>query len=846
MKLQATKEINLDVSKHKYISLDAKQYDRNLRFILITCYRDGELLPINKNTCFASIRYRKPDEYGVFNHCEITADGKILVELTEQMLAVAGICYADVVIHENVELSVNIVENTDNTVEIIDTGDSGIISTMTFIVYVHESAFDNEEVESSYEYNVLNDLLIESRRNYTEVIESCRESERNAKKSEINASMHEKNSNKHEVNAREAQVAAKAHREAALTSENNALNSANLAQSYAVGGTNLRENEDIDNARYYYEQSKTNADISIIKADEAKISENKAEGYAANLQQSMESAADSAASASNNAENAEYYYNEIMTVKESLDGAYVPMGTITFAELLTLKNNGVAKTGYLYNVSDSFVTDEAFKIGAGVEYPEGTNVYLTGDGYWDCLVGATASVTGVKGTKETNYRQGNVNIAPTNIGAIPTTDIATIDEVQYWLGLGVNVVPKPQYPTLSDEQKAQLKNLATAYRRLNLSYNDGKDNEKATFMYHGNTTRNSYANSSSWIDAGEFSAFGLCCNTFVEMVWMGRSPEDFKDKDNNTYSNKITFWEDEYGTFDWGYYPEFKQRKIMSGLALVEKDKNGNVVYDEFGIPTITDYYNFINPNPKTDDVTQQKYEYSYSSNSYYDPDVKTTLNKQWFASFMTQADLAYELYRNGYSIPFEELDEGDLIFTAPSGYNLGDEHKTFINDMYWRNIGHVSMVYRKDEETGNLTIIECTDSVNEITTPIVCSSLNTNNMWDKVRYETLLKNTVMCARHPAAWGKSNIEDAYRKSGVLYNNIAIYKNDGYYIEYLPMAMQHGYKNNPIIIKPNQDGTMPKTNIKKDVYYMFNNKIAQSGATHMGADAFNGNFFVNIK
>ena len=70
----------------------------------------------------------------------------------------------------------------------------------------------------------------------------------------------------------------------------------------------------------------------------------------------------------------------------------------------------------MYNITDQFTTTADFKEGAGNVIPAGSNVYLTADRYWDVLAGTP--VTGVKGTKEAYYRRGNVNITPTNIGAV--------------------------------------------------------------------------------------------------------------------------------------------------------------------------------------------------------------------------------------------------------------------------------------------------------------------------------------------------------------------------------------------------------------------------------------------
>ena len=133
--------------------------------------------------------------------------------------------------------------------------------------------------------------------------------------------------------------------------ETNAIKS----QSYAVGGTSSRQNEDIDNARYYYEQAKS--------------------------------------------------------ISESFSGALVPMGTVAFEDLPSLED---AVSGWMYNISNEFVTTDKFKEGAGYTVPLGANVFKTFDGFWDVLAGSP--VTGIKGSSETSYRRGNVNITASNIG----------------------------------------------------------------------------------------------------------------------------------------------------------------------------------------------------------------------------------------------------------------------------------------------------------------------------------------------------------------------------------------------------------------------------------------------
>ena len=72
------------------------------------------------------------------------------------------------------------------------------------------------------------------------------------------------------------------------------------------------------------------------------------------------------------------------------------MGTISFSELSEVEK----ATGYVYNISDNFVTNNTFREGDGKPYTAGTNVYYTADGYWDCFGGATSPTATVNEVKE--------------------------------------------------------------------------------------------------------------------------------------------------------------------------------------------------------------------------------------------------------------------------------------------------------------------------------------------------------------------------------------------------------------------------------------------------------------
>lgn len=178
------------------------------------------------------------------------------------------------------------------------------------------------------------------------------------------ASASASNANSSATSASDSAATATNKANAASTSAANAANSATSAdtyakksQSYAVGGTGTRPGEDNDCAKKYYEQAKS--------------------------------------------------------ISESLSGALRPMGTVAFANLPALSS---ASEGDMYNVSNQFTTTADFTEGSGTVIPAGSNVYKTADGKWDVLAGSP--VTGVKGSSETSYRNGNVNLSPEDIGAV--------------------------------------------------------------------------------------------------------------------------------------------------------------------------------------------------------------------------------------------------------------------------------------------------------------------------------------------------------------------------------------------------------------------------------------------
>ena len=411
MALQIMTSINVDFYDEKYILINAKQYDSGSRWILISCYNQGKFFNLRPSEHFACIKYRKADGHEVFNFCQINYKGEVLVELTEQMLAVNGICSVDLVIINKGNAMVN-----PETGEIIDINEAPILSTMTFYINVHETNFNCPEIESSYEFNALNELLQIAGAEYKEVILTsksyavggtetrygedfdnakyyCEQSllnANNAAVSEKNALISEGKAMASELSANESEINAKASERYAKTSETNAKTSETNAKTYELSALNSKEAAATSEANA--KKSETNAFTSETNT---KKSESNAANSASAANASEQNAKISEVNAKESEEKANNYCELVKSVADGLNSGFIPIGTISFSELATAEK----ATGFTYNINEDFITDETFVEGSGKSYAAGTNVYCRFDGLWDCFGGAaspTATIDEVK------------------------------------------------------------------------------------------------------------------------------------------------------------------------------------------------------------------------------------------------------------------------------------------------------------------------------------------------------------------------------------------------------------------------------------------------------------------
>lgn len=169
------------------------------------------------------------------------------------------------------------------------------------------------------------------------------------------------------------------------------------SKSWAVGGTGTRQGENTNNSQYWSQQSQNHSNMSKSWAiGEGNLRPDEA------------------------VNSAKYFADQAGKIVDAAgSGGLIPMGTVTFENLPT---SGMKK-GWMYNISNDFTSDSRFEDGGGIKYNAGSNVYYTAVGKWDVLAGR--QVSGVKGSVETSYRTGDVNITKANIGLENVPNVTT-------------------------------------------------------------------------------------------------------------------------------------------------------------------------------------------------------------------------------------------------------------------------------------------------------------------------------------------------------------------------------------------------------------------------------------
>lgn len=363
-------QVEVDMITRRIITnpIHLVQYDDRLPILEVSLF-NGDTVYTCPSNAEVSVRYEKPDNKVVYNPVLgwNSARTKIYVQVSVQMTTAFGEANA-----------------------ILEIKSGGFTAgSANFPVLVERNPVQEGAIISTDEMIQLQ-AYVQSAANYANrSAESATASASSANTSKTEANRAQSEATKAASSASDSAAARNAAQVSATTASNEATRSkteatkaetqagkskdySNLSQSYAEGtGNVVRPNDATNNSKFYSELARTLTEEAEKLLDQAQ-----------------------------------------KIVAAATTGALIPSGTIPFEDLPE-----EPIVGYMYNISNDFTTDDRFSEGPGIFYRAGTNVYWSNDEEWDIMVGV--QVTGVKGSKESSYRVGNVNLSSDDIGAVP-------------------------------------------------------------------------------------------------------------------------------------------------------------------------------------------------------------------------------------------------------------------------------------------------------------------------------------------------------------------------------------------------------------------------------------------
>ena len=140
-----SKNIVVDVADYGLYNsvITAKQGDNGTRFINVTVLNNGN--PYSLDGLYPVFRGVKPDGNTVFNECEVE-NGKVVIELTQQILAAVGISTYELALYES-------------DPEDVEETNTDVATSFPIVLNVVSSAFDPAPMESTDEFQVINEVM---------------------------------------------------------------------------------------------------------------------------------------------------------------------------------------------------------------------------------------------------------------------------------------------------------------------------------------------------------------------------------------------------------------------------------------------------------------------------------------------------------------------------------------------------------------------------------------------------------------------------------------------------------------------------------------------------------------
>ena len=308
-------------------------------------------------------------------------------------------------------------------------------------------------------------------------------------------------------------------------------------------------------------------------------------------------------------------------------------------------------------------------------------------------------------------------------------------------------------PSLTESQKAQLVALHNLYASTKA--------RRQRFYYDGNVLRNVYvgdteSNKPFFIPKDENgnpikdkegnplgTRIAVNCGLYVNLLWGGVKPDTFA----NFIDNPSGFDGTLIKHFDWGYQFMYPNRQFVGLRANTAGKPYGFLVPDE-NDPEYTDgmgYNTTYNPKKNSNGT----FVYPFAQKDF---------------TYATAADMAYELYVNGYEINMKDIEVGDLLFYRAR--NLSDGSDDSDEAIRFRNITHVAMVIDIVMVDGHkyFSIAESTPMMGSDAYSVCNLKYDSTDGSTKTRLAYLNNKICMVARHPAAFGvASNLGTKFNK-----------------------------------------------------------------------------------
>lgn len=123
-------------SNNNFVQVPAMQGDGNtVRYIEIEMIENGQPYTVDASDTYITIAGTKPDGTEVWNNCELTEEGYLLVEITYQMTAIPG--------------------RSDYNIVLFSDSKNNQIKSFPFILLVTKAAFSPSYIMSSNEFEAL-------------------------------------------------------------------------------------------------------------------------------------------------------------------------------------------------------------------------------------------------------------------------------------------------------------------------------------------------------------------------------------------------------------------------------------------------------------------------------------------------------------------------------------------------------------------------------------------------------------------------------------------------------------------------------------------------------------------